>query len=78
MNARIIKSIVRQWKYEAKVTSMIQFKCTRDGEITIYTSQPGFMVGMHGSIIKKFRDIFKDEIRGFENIRLVEVERYSI
>lgn len=75
MNPRMIKSIIRQWKYEAGVDSPIMFKYDSSGEITIYTSQPGFLVGKAGTIINKFKLIFQNELRGFTGIKLQEVFR---
>jgi len=76
MEKRISK-IIKQWKAEAGVESAIQFSY-RNGLLTIYTSQCGFLVGSMGKTVNKFREIIKKEVYGFKRMEFIEVSGYSV
>lgn len=73
---RIIQKILRAWKAEAGVKSPIQFKYTNkiiysdDGtsyykykKLVVYTSQPGFLIGYHGSTLYKYAaELIKEDV----------------
>lgn len=72
----IIQRILREWKKEAKATRVIQFKYTNktiydeetasshtEKKLKIYTSQPGFLIGYHGSLFYKYAaELIKENI----------------
>lgn len=72
-----VAAILRQWKHEAGVTTTVKFGL-RGKTLTVCTSQCGFMVGRAGTIINKYRQMFKDYDVEIENIELIEVSRSNI
>jgi ribosomal protein S3 len=58
-----IKSIIKEWKDEAKVKGTVLYKLhskkneydDSDMELIICTNRPGPMIGMHGQLVEKYR-----------------------
>ena len=48
-----IQKIMKKWKEESGATRVIQFKY-RSGILTIYTSQPGWLIGKAGVLSDKY------------------------
>lgn len=58
-----------KWKTEAHVDKSIMWKFNRDRtKMYVYTTKPGYMIGYHGSLIEKYRNLLKEN--GFE----IEIE----
>ena len=72
LNNRKIQEILRQWKYECRITHTILFRYTSDEILKIYTDKPGIMIGLHGIIVDKYTQIFKSYDKYFEKIEFVE------
>ena len=59
-----IKSIIKEWKDEAKVKGAVLFSYKSkkneyndsDMELIICTNRPGPMIGMHGQLVDKYRE----------------------
>lgn len=74
-----IQIILKAWKEESGVTRVIQFRYNySDRVLTIYTSQPGWLIGRGGDIYKKYNEILKQEIRDFNRVDLVETDYYWV
>ena len=72
---RRIQKIIKEWKKESGATRMIQFKY-RDGILTIYSSQPGYLIGRAGIIVDKYRKVFEKELFDFKEIKFEETDYY--
>ena len=64
--------IMSKWKTEAHVGKPIMWKRDKT-KMYVYTTKPGYMIGYHGSLIEKYRNLLKEN--GFEiEIEFVECE----
>lgn len=52
---------------------MVQFRY-RDGILTIYTSQPGYLIGKADYLVYKYEDIFRNKLRNFDKVSFVETD----
>lgn len=73
--SRKIQKILKDWKAESGADRVIQFKY-RDGILTIYSSQPGLLIGRSGVIVNKYRQIFAKELYDFKELKFVETDYY--
>ena len=74
-----IEKILKMWKAEAKADRPIQYHFSYvTGELILCTSQPGLLIGLHGTLVDKYRDLLKNSISEFKTVRFQEVERYYI
>lgn len=76
MNREICK-ILKQWKEEAGVKYPTLFKY-RNGQLQIYTSSPGWYIGLHGCLVDKYRNILQEVIPSFKELLFVEVEPWTV
>ena len=74
LNNRKIQEILRQWKYECRITHTILFRYTSDEILKIYTDKPGIMIGLHGITVDKYTQIFKSYDSDFEKVEFVETD----
>lgn len=74
---RYIRKILKDWKEEAGATRVIQYRY-RNGLLTIYTSQLGWLIGKAGVLVDKYREILKKEIYDFEKLEFVETAYYWV
>lgn len=74
---RYIRKILKDWKEEAGATRVIQYRY-RNGLLTIFTSQPGWLIGKAGVLVDKYREILKKEIYDFEKLEFVETAYYWV
>lgn len=72
-----IQKILRLWKEESGVTRVIQFKY-RNGMLQIFTSQPGWLIGKGGILVNKYKQIFKNELHDFQELKIIETSHYSV
>lgn len=72
-----IRKFLKDWKEEVGVTRVIQYRY-RNGMLTIYTSQPGLLIGKAGVIVDKYREILKQEIFDFKELEFVQTEYYWV
>lgn len=76
---RDIRNILKQWKAEAKATRVIQFRYdSSTGVLSIYTSQPGYLIGRYGNLVEKYKQILKDSVRSFTKVEFVETEYFWV
>jgi ribosomal protein S3 len=74
-----IYEILKEWKEESKAGGVIQFKYDyRTGELTIYTSYPGWLIGRAGCCVNKYSDILKEQIPSFKSLKIIETDYYFI
>lgn len=71
MYDRLIQKIIKKRKKEAGATRVVQWTY-RQGILTIYTSEPGYLVGKAGILCNKYGDIFKKELPNFIHYWIVE------
>lgn len=57
-----IQRIIKEWKKECGISRVVQWKLGRDGNLQIYTSQPGFMIGREGKTYYKYKEILEKEL----------------
>ena len=75
-----IANIIKQWKTEAGVESIIlvgvypSFRKT----IKICTDKPGYMIGRGGELINKYREKLKEINPNLENIEFIETDSWFI
>lgn len=70
-----IQKILKEWKEESGVTRVVQFKY-RGGMLTIYTSQPGRLIGRGGISVDKYRGVFEKEFFDFKELKFEETDTY--
>lgn len=76
---RSIRSILKQWKTEAKATRVIQFKYNYStGVLSIYTSQPGYLIGRHGDLVEKYKQVLKESIPSFTKVEFWETDYFWV
>lgn len=75
MDNKKIQKIMRKWKEESGATRVIQFKYSM-GILTIYTSQPGWLIGKAGVLSNKYRELFESEFCDFKDMRFEETDYY--
>ena len=80
---REIHNIIKEWKHEAGVSGIILTGHTSPDSpyLTIFTSNPGLMIGYHGDhgdlkdkYIKKLRTV----MNGLIDVHFVETDKYYI
>lgn len=64
--------ILKEWKKEAKSTKPLQYKY-KDGVLTIYTSQPGYLIGKAGHLYNKYRERLLKNFPKLKEIKMEEV-----
>lgn len=72
-----IQKILKKWKKESGVMRVIQYTY-KNGLLTIYTSQPGWLIGKKGELANKYIQIFKKEIPDFKDLTFIETEYYWV
>ncbi len=72
-----IQKILKRWKKEARTTRVIQYRY-RKGMLTIYSSQPGWLIGKGGVLVDKYREILEKEVYDFKDLEFVETEYYWV
>lgn len=70
-----IQKIIKKWKEESGASRVIQFKY-KNGELTIFTSQPGYLIGKAGVLADKYRDIMEHEFSNFKDLKFLETNYY--
>ncbi len=46
--------------------------------LTIYSSQPGWLIGKGGVLVDKYRKILEKEVYDFKDLEFVETEYYWV
>ena len=72
-----IQKILKKWKKESGAMRVIQYTY-KNGLLTIYTSQPGWLIGKKGELANKYKQIFKKEIPDFKDLTFIETEYYWV
>lgn len=68
-----IQRIIKQWKKEAGLTCVVQWTYI-DGILTLYTGQPGFMIGKAGKLYDKYYSILRRNLYGLTELKFVETD----
>lgn len=77
---RRISNIIKEWKTEAKVDSVIlvsAFPTSRD-TLIICTDSPGRLIGKGGETYKKYKAKIKEVAPRVENVRFIETDSWYI
>ena len=73
-----IEKILREWKKEAHITSKIHY-WYQAGILTICSSDVGRLIGYHGTLVYKYKEILKEaRLLNFEDVRFQEINGYYI
>lgn len=76
---RKIEDILKQWKLECKLKRPIYYWYNRiTGELTICSSEVGLLIGVYGSLVDKYKQILKESIRNFKEVRFQEINYHWI
>lgn len=74
-----IYGILREWKEESQTRGVIQFNFDfRTGQLTIYTSFPGWLIGKAGCYFDKYNKKLQEQISTFKSIKIVETDCYYV
>ena len=73
MYDRLIQKIIKKWKKEAGATRVVQWTY-KDGILTLYTGQPGFMIGKAGKLYDKYYSILRRKLYGLTELKFVETD----
>lgn len=74
-DGKIIQKILKKWKCESGAKRVIQFRY-RNGILSIFTSEPGYMIGKAGCLVYKYEDILRKEFSDFIKVEFTETENY--
>lgn len=69
--------IIKDWKIESGMKRVIQYTY-RDGILTLYTSQVGYLIGLRGTLVDKYRQILSETMLEFKDVKFVEVSYYWV
>ena len=77
---REIHDIIKEWKHEAGVRGIILTNNTYSGSpyLTIFTSNPGLMIGYHGELKDKYIKKLRTVMNGLIEVHFVETDEYYI
>lgn len=75
-----ISTIIKEWKNEAGVKSIIMVSAFADFKdtIKICTDKPGLMIGKGGELVDKYRDKLKKVNPKLETIEFLETDSWYI
>ena len=77
---REIHNIIKEWKHEAGVRGIILINNTYSGSpyLTIFTSNPGLMIGYHGELKDKYIKKLRTVMNGLIDVHFVVTDKYYI
>ena len=77
---REIHNIIKEWKHEAGVRGIILTGHTSPSSpyLTIFTSNPGLMIGYHGELKDKYIKKLRTEMNGLIDVHFVVTDKYYI
>ena len=76
MDAQLLQ-ILKDWKIESGMKRVIQYTY-RDGILTLYSSQVGYLIGLRGTLVDKYRQILSETMLEFKDVKFVEVSYYWV
>lgn len=66
--------VMKKWLKEAKLKEDIHYNIDYDEKtITIYTTRPGWLIGMRGCLIEKYNSIMQEKWSSFAGFKFVEM-----
>ena len=66
--------VMKKWLKEAKLKEDIHYNIDYDEKtITIYTTRPGWLIGMRGCLIEKYNSIMQEKWNSFTGFKFVEM-----
>lgn len=66
--------VMKKWIKEAKIKEDIHYNIDYDEKtITIYTTRPGWLIGMRGRLIEKYNSIMRENWSSFTGFKFVEM-----
>ena len=69
-----VEKVMEKWLKEAKLKEDIQYNIDYDEKIvTIYTTHPGYLIGMRGRLIEKYNSIMQKKWDSFAGFKFVEM-----
>lgn len=72
-----LRQILKDWKIESRAKRVIQYTY-RDGILILYTSQVGYLIGLRGTLVDKYRQILSETMPEFKDVKIVEVSYYWV
>lgn len=74
---KFIQEILKDWKEESGINRVVQYQY-RSGVLTIYTSQPGWFIGVGGKLVDKYKNILKRDVPDFKELKFEETAWYWV
>lgn len=67
------EKVMKKWLKEAKLNEDIHYNINySENTITIYTTRPGWLIGMRGCLIEKYNSIMQKKWDSFAGFKFVE------
>ena len=67
------EKVMKKWLKEADLREDIHYNIDYDEKtITIYTTHPGYLIGMRGCLIEKYNSIMQKKWDSFSGFKFVE------
>ena len=68
------EKVIKKWLKEADLREDIHYNIDYDEKtITIYTTRPGWLIGMRGRLIEKYNSIMQEKWDSFAGFKFVEM-----
>lgn len=67
-----VEKVLKEWVDESRIPEPIQFSYGK-GELFIYTSRPGYLIGKAGTLYNKYKDKLMSEFDDLNSVHIVEV-----
>lgn len=65
-----VELVLKEWVDESRTPEPIQFSYGK-GELFIYTSSPGYLIGKAGTLYNKYKDKLISEFSDLKSVRIV-------
>ena len=75
MKEKLYRKFWKSGNVKVGAKRVIQFRY-RNGILSIFTSEPGYMIGKAGCLVYKYEDILKKEFSDFIKVEFTETENY--
>lgn len=68
-----VEKVIKKWIKEAKLKEDVHYNIDyAEKTITIYTTRPGYLIGMRGCLIEKYNSIMQKKWDSFAGFKFVE------
>ena len=72
---RFIRTLIREWKAEAKVKERVGYKINyMERTITLATNRPGYLIGRAGMLIEKYENKMRENWSLFKKFYFIDLD----